>query len=299
MLRQISLALLAFTALPVSHALAQAIFVPPTVDISGNWASRTNEDQGPRIPGAELGDYTGLPINAAARQKALLWDASILSLPEQMAKPHAPQYFMRGPGPNLRIIRIDDPVTQTLVGYTLEGFFGRDDRVIWMDGRPHPSELAEHTWDGFSTGEVKGNQLVVTTTHMKYGVIQRNGVPSSPEATMTEHFVRHGNILMVTSIVYDPAYLEEPFIRTQTWELSSNVVPDPRFLFEVVEEISGHPRDYVPSYPLGTKQEGFADHWGLPYEATQGGKETIYPEYEIKLRKMLADMPKHPKEAAK
>jgi hypothetical protein len=77
------------------------------------------------------------------------------------------------------------------------------------------------------------------------------------------------------------------------------VVPDPRFLFEVVEEISGHPRDYVPSYPLGTKQEGFADHWGLPYEATQGGKETIYPEYEIKLRKMLADMPKHPNEAAK
>jgi len=206
---------------------------------------------------------------------------------------------MRGPGPNLRITRVDDPVTQTLIGYTLEGFFGRDDRVIWMDGRPHPSELAEHTWDGFSTGEVKGNQLIVTTTHMKYGVIQRNGVAASSDATMSEHFVRHGDILILTSILYDPAYLEEPFIRTSQWELSSNITPDNRFLFEVVEEISGHPRDYVPSYPLGTKQDGYAKHWGLPFEATQGGKETLYPEYEIKLKKMLADMPKSQQETAK
>ena len=44
-------------------------------------------------------------------------------------------------------------MTQTLLAYTLEGVFGRDDRVIWMDGRPHPSEYAEHTWDGFSTGK--------------------------------------------------------------------------------------------------------------------------------------------------
>ena len=48
-------------------------------------------------PGAELGDYTGHPINAAARQKAESWDASILSQPEQQAKPHPAQYSMRGP----------------------------------------------------------------------------------------------------------------------------------------------------------------------------------------------------------
>ena len=118
--------------------------------------------------------------NEAARQKARSWDASILSLPEEVAKPHAPQYFMRGPGPNMRVTKVTDPVTQTLLAYTIEGVFGRDDRVIWMDGRPHPSEYAEHTWDGFSTGKIVGNQLVITTTHMKYGVIQRNGVPASP-----------------------------------------------------------------------------------------------------------------------
>src|SRR5688500_2144504 len=99
-----SLLVLALT-LAASPALAQ-------VDISGEWARRVHEDQPHRAPGPELGDYTGLPINAAARQKALHWDASILSLPERMAQPHPAQYFMRGPGPDMRINKMTDPVTQ-------------------------------------------------------------------------------------------------------------------------------------------------------------------------------------------
>jgi hypothetical protein len=272
-------------ALTASPALAQ-------VDISGDWAARVHEDQPHRGPGAELGDYTGLPINAAVRQKASSWDASILSLPEQMAKPHPGMYFMRGPGPNMRVNKISDPVTQILLAYTLEGVFGRDDRVIWMDGRPHPSEYAEHTWDGFSTGKVEGNQLTIETDHMKYGVIQRNGVAASADSKMTEHFIRHGDFLTLVTIVDDPVYLEEPFIRTSQWVRTSNVTPDGRFIFEVVEEVAGHPQGYVPSYPLGTKQDGYAEKHGLPFEATQGGKETLYPEYEIKLKKMISEMPK-------
>jgi len=260
------------------------------VDISGEWGRRIHEDQPHRNPGAELGDYTGLPINAAARQKASSWDASILSLPEHMAKPHPAQYFMRGPGPDMRINKITDPVSQRLIAFTLEGIFGRDDRVIWMDGRPHPSEYAEHTWDGFSTGKVEGNKLTVTTTHMKYGVIQRNGVPATAHATMTEHFIRHGDFLTLVTIVDDPVYLEEPFIRTSHWVRTSNITLDQRFIFEVVDEVAGHKQGYVPHYPLGTRQDEFAKKHGLPFEATQGGKETIYPEYEAILRKALAEM---------
>ena len=269
------------------------------IDISGEWMPRIHEDQPHRVPGPELGDYTGLPINAAARQKATSWDASILSLPERMAQPNPAQYFMRGPGPQMRINKVIDAVTQTLIAYTLEGVFGRDDRVIWMDGRPHPSEYAEHTWDGFSTGAVHGNQLIITTTHMKYGVIQRNGVPASPHATMTEQFIRHGDYLTLVSIIDDPVYLEEPFIRTSTWLRSSNLTLDQRFNFEVVDEIATRPPGSVPSYPLGTKQDGYAIKHGLPFEATQGGKATTYPEYEMVIRKMLANMPKTPIQAAK
>lgn len=275
---------LLLVALVATPALAQ-------VDISGEWAARVTEDQPHRAPGAELGDYTGLPINAAARQKASVWDASILSLPERMAQPHPAMYFMRGPGPNMRVIKRNDAVTHQLVAYTLEGVFGRDDRIIWMDGRPHPSPNAEHTWEGFSTGRVEGNKLTITTTHAKWGVIQRNGVPASPKAVMTEHFIRHGDYLTLVTIVDDPIYLEEPFIRTSHWMRTSNVTPDQRWLFEVVDEVAGHPRGYVPHYPLGTKQEGYATKHGLPFEATQGGKETLYPEYELKLRQMLRSAP--------
>ena len=59
---------------------------------------------------------------------------------------------MRGPQPPLRILKILDPVTQAQLAYAIAGGFGRADRVVWMDGRPHPSDYSEHTWDGFSTG---------------------------------------------------------------------------------------------------------------------------------------------------
>jgi hypothetical protein len=279
--------------LTISFASALILAAAPAsaqVDIAGEWAARAQEDQPHRGPGAELGDYTGLPINAAARQKASVWDASILSLPEAMAKPHPAVYFMRGPGPNIRIQKIADPVTQVVIAYTIEGVFGRDDRVIWMDGRPRPSEHAEHTWDGFSTGKFEGNRLTITTTHMKYGVIQRNGVPASTKAVMTEHFIRHGDWLTLVTIVDDPVYLEEPFIRTSHWVRSSNITPDGRFIFEVVDEVAGHPQGYVPHSPLGTKQEGFAKGHSLPFEGTQGGKMTLYPEYESVIRQQLRQM---------
>ena len=274
-------------------ALLMLATVPASaqVDISGGWDSQVNEDQPHRGPGAELGDYTGLPINAAAQQKATVWDASILSLPERMAQPHPPQYFMRGPGPNMRIIKRIHPVTGELVAFTMEAPFGRDDRIIWMDGRPHPPEDAEHLWTGFSTGEMVGNQLVVTTTHMKYGVIQRNGVPASYKSVMTEHFIRHDDLLVSTTIIDDPTYLEEPFIRTQQWERSSNINPDRRWIFEIVEENPNAVLGYVPHWPLGVRQDGFSRKHGIPYEATLGGAATLYPEYQEELERMMRENP--------
>ena len=55
---------------------------------------------------------------------------------------------------------------------------------VYMDGRPHPSKYAAHTWGGFSTGEWMGNTLKVTTTHVKDGYIRRSGVHRSDKATL-------------------------------------------------------------------------------------------------------------------
>ena len=55
----------------------------PTIgtDLSGEWAPRFHEDQPERIPGPDIGDYLGLPINEAARLHGDSWDASLLTLP--------------------------------------------------------------------------------------------------------------------------------------------------------------------------------------------------------------------------
>jgi hypothetical protein len=271
--------------------LAAAAPASAQIDLSGEWGALNgvSEDQPHRVPGADLGDYTGLPINEAARLKARSWDASILSQPERQAQPHPVQYSYRGGGgPNLRITKVIDPVTFQLVAYTFTGYFGRADRTIWMDGRPHPSDLAEHRWEGFSTGQWVGNALKVTTTHMKMGVIQRNGVPASPYAVMTEFWVRHSNHLGVFTWVDDPMYLEEPMVRTTDWLWNPQQhVGEPQ-PFDTVDELGDRPLGWVPSYPLGTEHRGFAEEFGLPFEATQGGKATLYPEFA----KTLPRMPK-------
>jgi len=69
-------------------AVALAIPAAAQLDPSGEWAPLFHEDQPERIPGPEIGDYLGLPINDAARLRADTWDASLLTLPEHQCKPH-------------------------------------------------------------------------------------------------------------------------------------------------------------------------------------------------------------------
>lgn len=255
-------------------------------DMTGLWRALLHEDWFHRIPGATLGDYTGIPINEAARQKAEAWDASVLSQPERQAQPHPAQYSFRGPGPNLRIEPILEPVTDRLIGYRTNGTFGRADRTIWLDGRPHPSERhGLHVWNGFSTGEWVDGVLVVTTTHMKYGVYQRNGVPASPYAVMTEYWFRNGEYLTMFSHIEDPIYLEEPFVRSQTWVWNPPQTVGPPGPFESVEEVDMG-SDWVPHWPLGTEHSDLADQLGIAVEGTGGGSETLYPEYRERLRQM-------------
>jgi hypothetical protein len=264
-------------------------------DVSGEWAARSREDTEDRVLlGTNPGDYTGFPLNDAGRQFADHWSASILSLLTQQALPHPAQYIMRGPGPNIRIAKFTNDAGQ-FTGYSLAGVYGRNDRTLWMDGRPHPPDYAEYTWDGFSTGRCERGMLVVTTTHMKYGYHRRNGVPASVKSKMTEYFIRHGTEMTIMQFTEDPVYLDEILARTTDFQLNPGQnVGAPGFGFEIADEIASWPEGYVPHWPLGTKQTEFAETLGIPYEASQGFKEAMYPEYLPKLRKMMAAMPAKP-----
>src|SRR5690349_21623480 len=90
-------------------ASAQPAFAQ--ADMSGVWQPRYDEDQPERIPGPELVDYLGLPINDSARQFAEAWDPSRITLPEEQCRVHVSPYIYRGPM-NLRVWEERDPKTQ-------------------------------------------------------------------------------------------------------------------------------------------------------------------------------------------
>lgn len=256
------------------------------IDISGVWVS-SQENFRPR-GNAGVGDYTGLPLNDAGRLRADTWDASVLSQRERQAQPHNTQYYQFRSA--ARIEKVLDPATKQLIAYNLCCEFGNADRTIWLDGRPHPPEYAERTWQGFSTGTWFGNTLTVTTTHLRTGYLERNGAPASLKSTVLEHFIRHGDQLSLVQIVTDPAYLEMPLIRTMDFVLNPNVTP--RAIpnrFEIVDEIPDLQKGYVPSYALGTKHTDWPRYVGLPWEASRGGKLTLFPEYVPTLRKMVRE----------
>ena len=183
------------------------------VDLAGEWNPRFHEDQPERIPGPEIGDYLGLPITDAARLRADSWDASLLTMPEHQCKPHPSDYGMRGPA-NTRWSKEVDHDTQQTIAWHTHMSWQAPERTIWMDGRPHPPEYAAHTWQGFSTGKFEGSMLTITTDHLKNGWIRRNGIPRSEKAVVTEHILRHGDVMTWMVIVNDPTYLTEPFVRT-------------------------------------------------------------------------------------
>jgi glyoxylase-like metal-dependent hydrolase (beta-lactamase superfamily II) len=246
------------------------------IDLSGEWNPVFHEDQPERIPGPEIGDYLGLPITDAARLRAAAWDADILTLPEHQCKPHPADYGPRGPF-NLRIWKEVDTPTQQIVAWHTHGSWQAPERTIYMDGRPHPPEYAAHTWQGFSTGKWDGDILTITTTHLKIGWIRRNGIPRSDRAVLTEHWIRHGDHLTWVSIVNDPVYLTEPFVRSTDFEFDPRQQIDP-YPCEVVTEVP-RPKGEVPNFLPGANPflNEFAMKHSIPEKAARGGAETMYP----------------------
>jgi hypothetical protein len=264
------------------------------IDLSGDWVAREHEDWQDRTPGPEAVDYSGLPLSAEGRARALSYSASSLSMPERQCLYYPPHYVVIGPQ-GLKIWSESDPVTGAVLAWKINAFLDRDTVTIWMDGRPHPSKNAVHSFGGFTTGVWEGTTLTTYTTHMKEGYIRRNGVVASDQTTLTMHFSRHGNTLTVTALIDDPVYLTQPHILSRSWQL------DPTANMAIV------PAPCVPEAELpGLKGEGAVPHYlpgenpfvnevtrmyHLPVEVVLGGAEALYPEFRKKLKDMYVAPP--------
>lgn len=260
------------------------------VDLSGEWGLLMHEDEAWRGPGPELGEYEGLPLNAAGRMRAWSWDASINTLPEHQCIPLPADDFTDFG--NIRIWKEIDPATQEVIAWHEYTEWQAQERVIWMDGRPHPPELAAHTWQGFSTGTWDRNELTIITTHLKEAQYERVGTYRSDRATLVEHWIRHGNYLTIMVIISDPVYLAKPLVRTRQYVFD----PDQKmrgYSCVPTAEISNRRPGYVPDYIPWKNPYKFdaVKRYKVPEIAVSGGPETMYPEFVAKLKNPNAKVP--------
>ena len=266
------------TGILILLALAAPLFAQ--MDFAGEWAPVQDEDN---TGNPYVGEFLGIPISPASRARSEAWSSSYMTLPEWQCRPHGAMYISRGPS-QVRIWKEVDPVSRQIVAWHAE-WLRSIDNPYYMDGRARPSDLAVHTWGGFSTAVYEGEALKITTTHLKEDYYRRNGVPSSDRATLTQYWLRRGDYLTWVTIAYDPVYLTEPMIRSSEYRLALNQQIPP-YPCTVVDEVD-RPRGKVPHEMPGENHflGEFGQKYNIPIEATGGGAETMYPELPRKIVK--------------
>jgi hypothetical protein len=256
------------------------------VNFEGSWRPLPRDQDG----GGMVGDIAGVPVTEGNRLRVQSWSPEDFDITEWSCRPHAWDYSLEGQRSPIRFWADVDQVTQKIIAYRGHINMEEQEVTIWMDGRPHPPENALHSWSGFSTGEWDGDVLVVTTTHLKESYERRNGLMRSDRATVRTRWRRMGNYLQATSILYDPVYMTEPYVRSSMMWINDPSMQMPPYPCEEATE-TAVPRGQVPNFlpgksPLPALNKDLTDRFGTPYEPRLGGAETMYPEYINKMKAM-------------
>jgi hypothetical protein len=195
---------------------------PPTakqaapVDLTGYWVSVVVEDWKYRMLPANKGDYSGLPLNAAARKAADAWDPAKDPAAREDCRNYGAVNIMRQPG-RLHITWQDDRTLK------LETDAGMQMRLLSFATAPNRSGDwqgdSSAAWDTVPSGRgpVPTGSLKVVTTRLKPGFLRSNGVPYSANTTLTEYFDRvefpDGHLyLVISTTVEDPVNLTASYL---------------------------------------------------------------------------------------
>jgi len=161
------------------------------------------------------GDYAGVPLNPEGRRVADAWDPAKDQTAGEQCKGYGAPAIMRIPG-RVHIVWQDDNTLR------LDTDAGTQTRAFRFSSAAAPAGPA--TWQGSSTARWEragrgagAGSLTVVTTNVRAGYLRRNGVPYSENATVTEYFdvaphPADGQVLIVTTVVEDPRYLQRPYI---------------------------------------------------------------------------------------
>jgi hypothetical protein len=277
--------------LSIMLCILQALFVGDVtaqVDLSGNWVEESTQEQRIHGSGPFPGNFAGIPLNEQGRQGGFAYPGDQHEELYRQCEPWSVHYIVAGPWGG-RFSALRDASGQLIAWRLSSPAYDRLPMTIWMDGRPHPSSQALHTYAGFTTGEWDGNTLVTFTTHLKDSYLERNGPPVSNQQTVRLFFTRHDAELMVLGVVRDAVYLEAPYALAQDFQLELTDSGDDVPLYcqpaEVVEGLSDgfHTATVLPDQiPAARTQMNRL--YGIPLDATGGGAQTMYPEFRKHLR---------------
>jgi hypothetical protein len=196
------------------------------IDLTGYWVSIVTEDWRFRMVTPPKGDYASVPLNPEGRRVADTWDPAKDEAAGLQCKSYGAPAIMRVPG-RLHITWQDDSTMKVEMDSGTQSRLFRfgvaaaptgepgwqGDSVAQWEGGPAPGRGGA----GRGGPAPRGGTLKVVTTHIRPGYLRKNGVPYSGNAVLTEYFDRtdepNGDSwLIVTSIVEDPQYLQQPFI---------------------------------------------------------------------------------------
>jgi cyclase len=247
------------------------------VDLTGTWRWLHHEEYD---PDGDPGEYFGIPLNDAARMRADTYNEEwVTTSPLLQCRPRPVTFQPLGLDP-MQIEKLVDPVNRQLVAFRVSYEKTPGERMIWLDGRPHPSQYAKHSWEGFSTGKFKGNTLEILSTHIKEGFTRRNGVPTGFRATVVEHAFLDEPFLTWVVTVNDPDYLTEPLVKSVTYVRAPNLEV-PAYPCQPEDAQPPGAKYGVPHYLPGQNPSltETAVKSKTPLEGERGGAETIYPEW--------------------
>jgi len=201
-------------------------------DLTGYWVSVVTEDWRFRMVTPAKGDYASVPLNGPGRAMANTWDPDKDIAAGQQCKSYGAAGLMRVPM-RMHITWVDDSTLK------LETDAGKQTRVFHFGGdvpadeKPSLQGFSVASWDGPPAGRgaprgpMRAGSLKVVTTHLAPGYLRKNGVPYDDKTVLTEYYSRvhedsGDSWIIITSIVDDPAYLQQPFITSTNFKMEPN-----------------------------------------------------------------------------
>ncbi|HLK46998.1 MAG TPA: hypothetical protein VKT49_02625 [Bryobacteraceae bacterium] len=205
------------------------------IDLTGYWVSVISEDWRWRMVTPAKDDFAGIPFTPEGRRVGDLWDPGKDQAPADICKAYGAAAIMRLPG-RLHITWQDDSTLK------IETDTGMQTRLLHFAAAPaasiQPSRQGYTVarWEGALRGfglprpgfgatrdGTSSRTLEAVTTHLLPGYLRKNGFPVSANAIVKEDFdlftERNGQPwFVVTTIVEDPLYLQEPFVTSSNFK---------------------------------------------------------------------------------